>query len=220
MRILTVETATPVDEVAVVLDGRVESRATGPAGAGHADDLALRVARVLSEAGLGLPDLDAIAVSMGPGRYSGLRVGLATAKGLSAVAGTPIVPVGTLEALARSAGRRDGIVCPLLDARRGEVYGAVFRAERGTERLIEDEATSPEAMGSKAVELAGGSALTFLGTGAVVYADILRRAAPTAVTGTDLPEAPTAEAIAALAEERSGTAVDIEALEPTYLRGI
>lgn len=220
MRILTIETATPVEDVAVVEDGVTLSRATGRAGPSYPDDLALSVERVLREAGLVPARLDAIAVSIGPGRFSGLRVGLATAKGLSVATGTRIVPVPTLEALALSAGPRDGVVCAMLDARRGEVYGAVFRVGTTVERLSEDEAAAPERMAARAVELAEGGGVLFVGTGVPAYEDVVRRAAGPGAVGRGVPAAPVPEAIAALAEERADRPVDVEALEPAYVRGI
>jgi len=220
MRILTLETATLIEDVAVVLDGAVASRATSRRGPRRADDLALGVARVLSGAGLDLADLDAIAVSIGPGRFSGLRVGLATAKGLAVVSGTPIVPVATLRALALSAGEGRGVVCPLLDARRGEVYGALFRVTDDAERLTADEAALPEALAAKAVERAGTAAPLFLGTGARVYREAIERVVggPTGVT--ELPEAPVPEALATLAARGLDEPIDLEALEPIYVRGV
>jgi tRNA threonylcarbamoyladenosine biosynthesis protein TsaB len=82
---------------------------------------------VLLAARVRLSDLHLVAVSIGPGSFTGLRIGLSVAKGFSLAAGLPIVGVPTLEAFAHAAGRQSGLVCPVLDARKKEVYGAAFR---------------------------------------------------------------------------------------------
>lgn len=222
MLILTIETSTPVERVAVVRDGAVVVERTETVGRGHTERLLGVVESVLDESGTGLADLDALAVSIGPGRFSGLRVGLATAKGLAASKGLPLVPVESLAALAESARPATGLVCPMLDARRGEVYGALFRLGAGRERLTEDAALSPDEMIERARAASGGEAVLFLGSGAVMCADEIASAA-----GVDarFPEvevtAPAPSAIAAIAEEGGGLdPSEAAVLEPVYLRGI
>lgn len=103
----------------------------------HSARLMPLVEAALDAAGRGRADVEGIAVTVGPGSHTGLRIGLATAKALAFGLGVPAAGVGTLEALAYGAGPRPGLVCPLLDARRGRVYTALYRWEDG--RLSEVE---------------------------------------------------------------------------------
>jgi len=162
-------------------------------------------------------------VSIGPGRFTGLRVGLATAKGLAAVAGVPVRPVPTLEALARTGAGPGALAAPALDARRGEVYGALFRlGDRRPVRVLEDRAEPPEAFAARVRDAAAGEPVLLLGTGAVAYESELRHALGAAAR---FPEAavlhPSALAIAAAVEEAAlDPAPDLGAIEPVYLRGV
>ncbi|MBN2564099.1 MAG: tRNA (adenosine(37)-N6)-threonylcarbamoyltransferase complex dimerization subunit type 1 TsaB, partial [Candidatus Eisenbacteria bacterium] len=174
MIVLTIETSTPAEQVAVVRNGTVLAEVTETVGRGHTEMLLGAVDAVLMESALALTDLDAIVVAVGPGRFSGLRVGLATAKGLAAVAGVPVIPVDTLRALAESAGPVAGLVAPLLDARRGEVYGALFRLGPLRERLLHDTAAPPRAMLELILDAAAGEHVTLTGNGAPMCAGELQ----------------------------------------------
>src|SRR5689334_18463142 len=97
----------------------------------HARTLLPLIDNALAAARCELSDLDLIAVSIGPGSFTGLRIGLSVAKGLALATGLPAVGVPTLEAYANCAGARSGLLCPVLDARKGEVYGAAFQIGKG-----------------------------------------------------------------------------------------
>jgi len=222
MLILTIETSTPVERVAVVRDGRVLAEFSETVARGHTEKLLGAVESVLSRSSVRAGDLEAIGVSIGPGRFSGLRVGLATAKGLAAASRVPVVPVETLAALAESAKPRAGLVCPMLDARKGEVYGALFRLNGRRERLLPDLAAAPGEMLERVREVAGEEAILFLGSGASACRDELASALGESALFTDTPvEAPDPVAIAALAAEfELPDPADAATLEPVYLRGI
>src|SRR5207244_11208452 len=117
----------------------------------HTASLPLLVERVLSDAGLVLEDVEGIAVSIGPGSFTGLRIGLALAKGLAFAGGLPLVGVPTLEALAWVVDAAPGTsVCAALDARKREVYAALFALEAGgPRRLTPDLALAPEALAAR-----------------------------------------------------------------------
>ena len=220
MRILTIETSTPVEEVAVVDDDAVLCARCSSAGRGRADDLTASVAHVLGETDTALARLGAIAVSIGPGRFTGLRVGLATAKGLAEASGIRVVPVSTLEALAESARVAEGLVCPILDARRGEVYAALFRFGRRRERLMPDLALAPDDLVTRVVAASGGGPVLFVGTGVEQYrAEIKNGLGETAVFDARA-RAPEPAALAALAREPRARDGALDAIEPVYLRGI
>jgi tRNA threonylcarbamoyladenosine biosynthesis protein TsaB len=124
----------------------------------------------LSTAGLGLPDLQLLAVSIGPGSFTGLRIGLSVMKGFSLSAGLPIVGVPTLEAFAHAAGPRPGLVCPVLDARKKEVYGAVFRWRgKALEHVCDAAVLSPQSFAERL-----STPCTLLGDGVEAYESIWR----------------------------------------------
>lgn len=222
MLLLTIETSTPRERVAVVRDGRVLSELARTVGRGHTEVLLGAVEQVLAASGVGVPDLDAVAVSIGPGRFSGLRVGLATAKGLSVPTGVPVAPVPTLAALAESARPLEGLVCPMLDARRGEVYGALFRLGARRERMLDDAALSAEDLAALVREAAPGEDVVFLGSGARAGESAIERAMGGAAVFRDPGiDAPTPLAMASVVEEGGlPDPGDVALLEPVYLRGI
>lgn len=127
MMILVIDTSGPVCGAAVMDEEKVYSEFTAQNKNTHSASLMPMIESTLNAAGKTMQDLDAIAAVTGPGSFTGVRIGVATAKGLAHGAGLPCVPVDALEALSVSAGDFDGIVCPIQDARAGQVYGAAFR---------------------------------------------------------------------------------------------
>jgi tRNA threonylcarbamoyladenosine biosynthesis protein TsaB len=124
--LLALETATRTTSVALLRGEELVAEVTAPADLTAAEGLLPAVDAALRDGGSDVSDVAAFAVSIGPGSFTRLRVGLATAKGLAFGTPRPLVPVPTLAALAWAAKRRDAPVVPLLDARRGEVYAAAF----------------------------------------------------------------------------------------------
>lgn len=126
-RILSIETSTSICSVAVHLDGKLMSLAELAEPGAHAERLMLLAEEVLEKAKIGFQELDAIAVSEGPGSYTGLRIGVSTAKGLAFGLNKPLIGVNTLQALASAVDVKEGeLVIPVLDARRMEVFREVF----------------------------------------------------------------------------------------------
>lgn len=128
MRLLAIDTALENCSVGVVGPGPAPVLATETIGRGHAERLFGMIEAAMTEAGLGFPDLDRIAVTVGPGSFTGLRVGIAAARGLALATGCPVVGITTLAAIAERA-REIGGAAPVLaalDARRGEVYAQLF----------------------------------------------------------------------------------------------
>jgi len=125
-------------------DSRVETFAeiSTPAQPGHAETLLYRIGAILETGGYEMKDVDLVVFGIGPGTFTGLRIGISTAKGIAVSRGAPIKGVPTLEAIALSAGV-DGLVAPLLDAGRGEIYAAMYRVSHTAGRpacmLISDE---------------------------------------------------------------------------------
>lgn len=125
---LAIETACGAPAVALLKGDEPCARAEAPAGSRGAERLLPCIDQVLREGGASLAALDAVAISIGPGSFTGLRVGVATVKGLAFGDALPVVPVPTLAAVAASAGPQAGPVVAVLDAQRGEFYAAAFEA--------------------------------------------------------------------------------------------
>ncbi|MCG2417767.1 tRNA (adenosine(37)-N6)-threonylcarbamoyltransferase complex dimerization subunit type 1 TsaB [Aequorivita sp. F47161] len=128
--ILCLETATTNCSVAISVDGEVKAiREENNQKFSHAEKLHVFIEEVLAEAKIDKSKLDAIAISKGPGSYTGLRIGVSAAKGLCFALDVPLLSISTLEILARQVEEKDCYIIPLLDARRMEVYSAVFNSE-------------------------------------------------------------------------------------------
>lgn len=136
--ILNIETATPLCSVAVAIDGKVIAQRESFEEKSHASHLAVFIKELLNENSLKIADLDAIAVGMGPGSYTGLRIGVSVAKGLCFGSKLPLIAVSTLEIIYNQAitspdtviqealKSRDTLICPMIDARRMEVYTCLY----------------------------------------------------------------------------------------------
>ncbi len=170
MLVLGVETSTMHGGVALVGEEGLISEYTLNIRATHSERLLPTIDRMLQDAGLGVEALAGLAVSTGPGSFTGLRIGLSTVKGLVYATGLPVVGVPSLEALAWTIPFARWQVCPVLDARKQEVYAALFRYEGpGLVRLMEDTSLAPEALCARI-----GRRTIFLGDGLAVYGDLFQ----------------------------------------------
>jgi tRNA threonylcarbamoyladenosine biosynthesis protein TsaB len=171
MKILSVDTSTTSCSVAVVDNGSLLAEITNDREQTHSKHLMDMIHRVFGFSGLDLSDLDGFAVTKGPGTFTGLRIGISSVKGLAVASGKPLVGVSSLDALAMQAANYPNLICPLLDARRGEVYFSRYRFEDGyLQRVAEEQVFSPE----KAVDKLNEPCI-FLGNGAVLYRETLLR---------------------------------------------
>lgn len=171
-RILLIETSTSVLSVALAQDGTVAHERVCTQPRMQASLTAPLVKEVLDQAGLNVKDCDAVCVSSGPGSYTGLRVGVSTAKGLAFGAGIPLIAIGTLDILVAGALEESapkGHLVPMIDARRMEVYTAVYSGEGQRLTEVESKIIGPE---SFADELAKGEVL-FVGDGALKCKDVI-----------------------------------------------
>jgi tRNA threonylcarbamoyladenosine biosynthesis protein TsaB len=170
MLVLGIETSTRQGGVAIIGAERVVCETVLNVEATHSERLLPAVDYALDEAGMTLEGLGGIAVSIGPGSFTGLRIGLSTAKGLAYATGLPLVGVPTLEAMAWTLPAARWQVCPVLDARKQEVYAALFRHEpEGLRRTMDDAAMAPEDL----CRLIRNPTL-FLGDGVDAYAALFR----------------------------------------------
>ena len=141
--ILNIETATKNCSVALAKDGiTVLCKEIADEGYSHAERLHVFIEEIIKEAGITFQDILAIAVSQGPGSYTGLRIGVSAAKGLCFALDIPLIALDTLQVLASQAKVFDGLIIPMLDARRMEVYSAVFTPNFESKRAVEAEIIS------------------------------------------------------------------------------
>ena len=169
MKLLVIDTSGPVCGVAMMEDEKVLCEYTAQNRNTHSANLMPMTEAALASAGLDVRDLDAVAAVTGPGSFTGVRIGVATAKGLAHGAGIPCIAVDALESLSLSAGGFDGVICPIQDARAGQVYGAAFREG---ERLLPDEPLKLEEYLEKILPL--GGKFLFLGDGTPVHREKIR----------------------------------------------
>ncbi|MFO1518487.1 MAG: tRNA (adenosine(37)-N6)-threonylcarbamoyltransferase complex dimerization subunit type 1 TsaB [bacterium] len=182
MFLLALDTSGPTGSVAVLKEGALLSEITWEAKSSHTSELPDQVQAVLKKAELDFGRVDGIAVTLGPGSFTGLRIGLAFVKGLAQAEKKPVIGVSTLWALARAVSG-EGPIVPLLSAKRDEIYGAAFEpAPAGLSLLLEERAASPEAF---LEDLKGciptlKGPLRFLGSGARYYEKEIRSTFPEA----------------------------------------
>ena len=169
MNILAIDTSGPVCGVAVLMDGAVRCEYSVLNKRTHSVNLLPMIDAAMAACALTPKDLDRLAVVVGPGSFTGVRIGVSTAKGIAHGAGLPCAAVNALEALAAGAGFFDGVICPIQDARAGQVYGAAFSG-RG-ERLMPDIPLKLEDYVSQLSSL--GERFLFLGDGMPVHREKL-----------------------------------------------
>jgi tRNA threonylcarbamoyladenosine biosynthesis protein TsaB len=211
--ILCLETATTNCSVGIAKDGKLISlKEDNSKNYSHAEKLHIFINDALSEAGITINDLDAVAISKGPGSYTGLRIGVSSAKGLCYSLGIPLISVPTLDLLAFKLKKVEGVFIPMLDARRMEVYSAVFdhnmKQVRETLAQVLDENSFAEFLESSKVH--------FIGNGVSKFEDICSH--PNAVFHKQ--EFPSAKQMAEVAEykyQKSDTE-DVAYFEPYYLK--
>ncbi len=223
MRVLALETATELVGAAVAGDDEPCASAWVLGRRRHAECLAPAIEHALAQAGRTLGDLEAIAVDIGPGLFTGLRVGVATAKALAQALGLGVLGCSSLEVLARAAvdAGATGPVLSVVDARRGEVFTAAYRpdptAPGGLAEVLAPARTTPEALA--AVAAGAGGPLLVVGDGARRYREALEgRAATTVAPGLDSPSPAT---LARLALDRLAAGVPTAAagaVDARYLR--
>ena len=140
MIVLAVDSSTPTAAAAISRDGSLIASLRSAAGNTHSECLLPMIEKALSLCSLTVGDVDLFACGVGPGSFTGVRIAVATVKGLAAPLGTPCVGVSSLEGCAASLSYADGLVVPVFNARRGNVYTAIFSAERGSvSRLTDDD---------------------------------------------------------------------------------
>ncbi len=176
MRILALESSAKAASVAIVEDGVLAGQYWQCTGLTHSRTLMAMAESLLKNTELTVDDIDMFAVAKGPGSFTGIRIGVAAAKGLAWGADKPLCGVSTLEAMAwHLADREDVIICPVMDARRSQVYNALFESRDGVlTRLQADRAIGLDELLADAAKL--DKSLMFVGDGAQLCADAFQKA--------------------------------------------
>lgn len=223
MHVLAMDTSTLVGSVALLSDGAVRAELAASVRARHGEVLLPHIERVLELSGLQFREVGLVAVGLGPGSFTGLRIGVATAKGLALAGGTPLVGVVSLRALARGLGAAPALAVPVVDAHKGEVYAAVYRL--GADGIEEEvlapfHATPPEAARTLRDALGDREAVV-CGDGWRKHADAMRDVLDArVVVAPPVYDAPRATMIAleAITEHARHGASDLATVEPLYVR--
>lgn len=219
--ILCIETGTDICSVGLARDGELVSLRESDEGRDHAKNVAVFVDELLRENDVAAEELSAVAVGMGPGSYTGLRIGVSFAKGLCYGLQIPLVAVGSLDSLVQVAREdyeagiidverwEDALLCPMVDARRMEVYTQMFDAKGQSLNEVKAEIVAEDSF----AEWRNGRPFVIFGNGAAKCQEVLTDAILINVT-------PSARGLAALAHQRfeAGKTEDIAYFEPFYLK--
>ena len=228
MLVLALDTTTRAGSIAVVRAGELLHLHAGDGSRPHAERLPGDLVAALGRAGLGLKEVDVFAVAVGPGSFTGLRIGIAVMQGCAFAAGRPVVGVSALEAIARAAAAAHGLAAGSrlgvwMDAQRREVFSALYDladGEDGTALHVVEEAAvgTPAETAARWHGLLEGAWCPVAGDGAVKYAPALAHAAGALVTTIDPP--PLAPAIADIAGRTAsrGESTLPHAIRPLYVR--
>lgn len=174
MKILGIDSSGLVASAAVVVDDTLVGEFTINNKQTHSQTLLPMIHQVVEMSGVSLEELDAIAVAAGPGSFTGLRIGSSTAKGMALALKKPIVSVPTLEGLAYGVAVTDSLICPLMDARRNQVYTGVYEMEQGKLHCVcEQEAVDIADILEKLNQL--GKKVILLGDGVQVYEETIEK---------------------------------------------
>ena len=222
MKILGIDTSTPIGSVAVIDGDKLVAEHTLNIVQAHSSRLMPAIDGILKWSDITVDDLDGCAVGIGPGSFTGIRIGVATIKSLCYALDKPIIGVSTLEAVAYNLRWTNGPICPLLDARRSEVYGAIFQGGTEWQRLSEDLCLSIDAFLTRLdTYTASEHTINFVGDGLSTYGDVVRERLGEKVHFADaIFNVPRGATIACLGAQRlhNGDIDDYWTLVPNYVR--
>ena len=222
MKILGVDTSTPIGSVALIDDDNVVAEHTLDIVRAHSSRLMPAIDSVLKWGDITVNDLDGCAVGIGPGSFTGIRIGVATIKSICYAVDKPIVGVSTLEAIAYNLRWSNSIICPLLDARRSETYGAIFEGNTNWERLSDDLCLPINAFLDRIKEdTSPDCPINFVGDGLATYGDAVRENLGDRVHFADaIFNVPRGATIAYLGAQRlqQGDSDNYWTLVPNYVR--
>ena len=218
MLILAFETSAKAASVALLEQGKLLGEQYQNTGLTHSQTLMVMAEDLLKQCGKTVSQVQAVAVAEGPGSFTGVRIGVAAAKGFAWGSQIPCYGVSTLEAMAKSLDAYEGVVCACMDARRSQVYNALFAAEAGIlRRLTPDRAISLEELGQELKAIDGP--IFLVGDGAVLTHNTLSSQMPLILPGEHrLHQRAVGVALVAEQMAAAGAIGDAARLSPNYLR--
>lgn len=217
MKILALDTSSASGSIAVLSGQKLLAEVTIGNVGKHSDWLMPSIDSLLKDLNISINEIDIFAVDIGPGSFTGLRIGISTIKGLAWPLGKKIVGVSTLEALALNLRASGVTVCPILDARKNEVYTALYRYDLDKiETVMGDSAVKPEAIIEEVNRLE--APVIFLGDGLKAYLERIKTEVKKVLIAPELLWHLRASNIGLRALERLDTAKDASELTPVYLR--
>ena len=211
--VLNIETATTNCSVSLSKDGEtLVLKEDNSAGYSHAETLHVFIKDVFEAANINTLDIDAVAVSKGPGSYTGLRIGVSSAKGLCYALNKPLISVSTLESLSHQVKVEEGIIIPMLDARRMEVYSAIFNHNHELIREIKAEILTEDSY----ADLLKEYKVYFIGNGVTKTQQLIQHPNAVFIEGK-LPSANEMGSISEMKHKKSDIE-DVAYFEPYYLK--
>lgn len=211
--VLNIETATTNCSVSLSKDGEtLVLKEDNSLGYSHAETLHLFIDEVIKTANIKPSQIDAVAVSKGPGSYTGLRIGVSSAKGLCFALNKPLIAISTLESLAHQVKNNDGFIVPMLDARRMEVYSAIYNSNFEIHREIQAEILTEDSY----AELLKTYKVYFIGNGVEKTKAFIQHPNAIFIEGK-LPSANEMSLLAEIKHKKSDTE-DVAYFEPYYLK--
>lgn len=218
MHILGIDTCCMASTSAVIADDRLVAQVVQNNNKTHSQSIMPMIDFMLKQTELSINDIDGFAVAVGPGSFTGVRIGVATIKALAHPMNKPCIPVSTLEALAYNVAPFNGIICPILDARRNQVYTASFLKDTKT-RLTEDRAISIEELSEELIS--SDEDIIFVGDGIGTFGEQLKSAlGEKAFFASRSLRMNLASSVAEIGYEKmlKGETLTYSDLKPTYLR--
>ena len=219
MLILAFETSAKAGSVALMDDRKLLGESYQNTGLTHSQTLLTMAQDLLTGCGYTPKDVTAVAVAAGPGSFTGVRIGVAAAKGFAWGAELPCCGVSTLEAMALQMGVHQGYICPVMDARRSQVYNALFHAQAGVcTRVAEDRAISLEDLGNELKKLS--EPIFLVGDGSILCYNTLSESVPGLVCPPEhrMHQRAAGVALAGCRMLARGESCDAASLSPNYLR--
>ena len=218
MKIFGIDTSTSCGCVGLIDDDRIVADYLLNIPVTHSERLLGAIELILREAHCALEDLDGWAISLGPGSFTGLRIGVSTVKGLAFATEKPVVGFPSLDVLASQITPTPYLICPILDARKGEVYTAFYRYEKGDtlEKISSLQAIRPEELVNKINEKT-----IFIGDAVRTYGSFVRDSLPTLALFASSPlSALRGSTVARMGLEllRKGECLDLSTFNPIYIR--
>ena len=218
MKVLGIDTSTSCGSIGLIDDEWIVSDYLLNIPVTHSERLFGAIELILKEARFAIGDLDGWAISLGPGSFTGLRIGVSTVKGLALATGKPVAGVSTLDVLASQVSSTPYLICPILDAKKGEVYTAFYRYGEGNDlkRQSAYQAIKPEDLIKKIQERT-----IFIGDGVRTYRDYLKKSLESlAIISPNSINFPHGSGVARLGLEllRNGKYLDLPTFTPLYVR--